>query len=229
MKNIIITLTVLLSFASRAQTIIGINIDAGSSKIVNEFQSNLSPENVTGGNAFGIAANVNFLSTKRFNPKVNFGVINKNSSSTRDITYQGYDSFGNPAFITEDITTRTSINNLRLDVGVRFNVFNKKNKLFIDLGVNNNYILTIKNYRNATTFGPATKFETKPTNAYYAGFIGGVGYNYNNVLSVAIQYNPSLTYYDTPNQSRVNMWGLNVCYYLPILANSKSKKEAVAK
>ncbi len=224
MKKIFILSALITSLTVTSQTIIGINGTVGASKIITEFQTNLSPENVIGGNAFGLGANVNFLASKRFNPKISLGFMKKNSTSIRNITYRGYDSWGNPGFITEDITTHTSINNLHLDLGVRFNILNKKNKLFVELGMNNNYILSVKNYRTASGMGPATRYETKPTISYYAAFLGGIGYNYNDVISFAIIYNPALSYYDSLNQSRVNMWGLNVCYYLPVLGNSKARK-----
>jgi hypothetical protein len=224
MKKIIIFSALLASLTVTSQTIIGINGTVGASKITNDFQTNLSPENVLGGSAFGLGANTNFLASKRFNPKVNVGFMKKNSTSIRNITYRGYDSWGNSTFITEDITTHTSINNLHLDLGVRFNILNKKNKLFVELSMNNNYILSIKNYRPASGMGPATRYDTKPTISYYAAFLGGIGYNYSDVIAFAIIYNPALSYYDSLNQSRVNMWGLNVCYYLPVLGNSKAKK-----
>jgi len=229
MRNIIIAAFVVLNLSVKSQTVIGINGTVGASKIINEFQTNLSPENVLGGNAFGLGANVNFLASKRFNPKVNIGFMKKNSTSIRNLTYSEYNSWGNPAFITEDITTHTSINNLYLDLGVRFNILNKKNKLFVELSMNNNYILSIKNYRTASGMGPATEYETKPTISYYAAFLGGIGYNYNDVVSFTVVYNPALSYYDSLNQSRVNMWGLNVCYYLPFLGNSKAKKAEATK
>ncbi|MCZ8286195.1 MAG: hypothetical protein O9353_12140, partial [Bacteroidia bacterium] len=166
MKKIILGISILLNFTSKSQPIIGINGTVGASKIINEFQTNLSPENVLGGSAFGLGANVNFLSSKRFNPKIAIGFMKKNSTSIRNLTYRGYDSWGNPSFITEDITTHASINNLHLDLGVRFNILNKKNKLFVELSMNNNYILNIKNYRAASGMGPATRYETKPSMSY---------------------------------------------------------------
>lgn len=229
MKHLAIAILTLLSFGTKSQTIIGINGTVGVSKITNEFQTNLSPENVIGGNAFGLAANANFIASKRFNPKLTIGFMKKNSTSIRNMPSRGYDSKGNLIAISEDVTTHTSINNLHLDLGVRFNILNNKNKLFVEAGMSNNYIINIKNYRTATTFDLATQYETKPTNAYYAGFIGGLGYNYNNIISVAIVYNPALSYYDSLNQSKVNMWGMNVCYYLPILGNSKAKRETESK
>lgn len=77
MKHLVIAILTLLSFGTKSQTIIGINGTVGASKITNEFQTNLSPENVIGGNAFGLAANANFIASKRFNPKLTIGFMKK--------------------------------------------------------------------------------------------------------------------------------------------------------
>ena len=102
-----------------------------------------------------------------------------------------------------------------------------KNKLFIEVSVCNNYILNIQNKRNTTGLGLSTSYKTKPSPPYYVSLPLGLGYNYNNMFSIAFIYNPALTYYEAYSQSKVNMYGLNLCYYLPILGNKKVKTEKV--
>ena len=225
MKKIIIILATLSIVNAKAQTLIGINMDLGSSKIKSGITHNLSPENVIGGNAIGLAINANFNTSKRFNPKLNLGYVNKKSTSVRELMYNDPNNVNN--YIKENLTTTTSINGLKLDVGLRFNILNNKNKLFIEVSVCNNYILNIQNKRNTTGLGLSTSYKTKPSPPYYVSLPLGLGYNYNNMFSIAFIYNPALTYYEAYSQSKVNMYGLNLCYYLPILGNKKVKTEKV--
>lgn len=230
-KSIITIIAFVLIQNAYGQTLIGINMDLGNSKITNGFMYNLSPENVIGGNAIGLAINTNFNTSKRFNPILNLGFINKKSTAIRELTYFEVDNNGMHTgnLISENLTTTTSINGLKLDVGVRFNILNNKNKFFIEASVCNNYILDIQNKRNATTgFSLSTSYSTKATPPFYVSLPLGIGYNYNNMFSVTFIYNPALTYYEGYSQSKVNMYGLNLCYYLPILGNKKVKAEKPA-
>ena len=226
MKKSIIILATFSIVNAKAQTLIGVNMDLGSSKIKSGIMYNLSPENVIGGNAIGLGINANFNTSKRFNPKLNLGYVNKKSTSVRELMYNDPNNVNN--YIKENLTTTTSINGLKLDVGVRFNILNNKNKLFIEVSVCNNYILNIQNKRNTTGLGLSTSYNTIPSPPYYVSLPIGVGYNYNNMFSVAILYNPALTYFESYSRSNVTMTSLNLCYYLPILGNKKVKTEKVA-
>ena len=146
MKKSIIILATFSIVNAKAQTLIGVNMDLGSSKIKSGIMYNLSPENVIGGNAIGLGINANFNTSKRFNPKLNLGYVIKKSTSVRELMYNDPNNVNN--YIKENLTTTTSINGLKLDVGVRFNILNNKNKLFIEVSVCNNYILNIQNKRN---------------------------------------------------------------------------------
>ncbi len=111
-----------------------------------------------------------------------------------------------------------------LDLGVRYNILNKTHKIFIDLAMCNNFILQIRNKRNATNYaGDAKTYNTNPTNPYYVSAVFNVGYTYNNLFSISPFANIGLTNFDSHYNLSVNMYGINLCYYLPILSNKKTK------
>lgn len=224
MRKIILVVICLLNIqAIQSQTLIGVNIDVASSKIVTGFNYNLTPERIVGGNCFGAGVSATFNTSKRFNPKLNLGFVNKKSVSIREISYYAADANGNPTsnLVTENLTTTTSIDGLKLDVGVRFNALNNKNKIFLEASICNNYVLDIKSRSNTIGLGNPTFYTTIADPRYYVSLPLGVGYSYNNMFSIAFIYNPSITYFNAYQQSRVNMYGLNLCYYLPILGNKK--------
>lgn len=220
MKTAIIILSTLSILNFKAQTLIGIKTDIGQSKIVTNFNNNSTTEKVVTGNAIGLAININFKTAKRFNPILNLGYINKKSTAVRELMYN--DPYNVNNYIKENLTTTTSINGLKLDLGIRFNILNTKNNLFIEALLCNNFILDIQNKRNTTGLGLSTSYSTKPSTPYYLSLPLGIGYNYNNMFSIAFIYNPGLTYFESFSRSRINTYGLSLCYYLPILGNKKN-------
>lgn len=220
MKKLVI-LAILLSTQTHAQSIIGINVDLGNSKIVNSDLGSIN--SLSSNTAWNIATNANFITSKRFNSKISIGYGEKKSTQTFLAT------FGNNLYDPEKLVTVTTLQQLRLDVGVRFNILNKKHKLFIDLSLANNYIVKVKNIRAASATVPSANYESNPSSPYYVSLPVSLGYNFNNYFSIAAMINPGLTSFDNYTQAKVNMWGINLCYYLPIFGNRKSTSSSVEK
>ncbi len=223
MKQIIvIIISILITQKVNSQTIIGVNVDLGNGNALGATD----PFYTTQALAWGIGGDLLLNTNKRFNPKLNIGFQQKGYIENFKGTYYGYPY---PIYIgNELIITNVTQNCLHLDLGLRFNILNKKNKLFIDASMCNNIVLSTHNSRKANNILPAKEFNSSLTTPYYVSANIGLGFNFNSVFSITIFTNPAITEVsDTYYSKRINMFGINLNYYLPILGNKKVKTAVI--
>lgn len=202
-----------------SQISIGLNSNLGLSKISKASLVDINfphSDKINPHSAFSIGAIVLFNSNKRVESLLNMGYGQKNSIS---IAYSWF-----PGIEPVQIHTLTKLKELNLDVGLRINIINKTNKLFFDLALGNNYILKVSTKRERYTVRGVEVSElnikSNPPTAYYVSLPLKLGYKFKNYFSIGAVFEPGLTAIDNSN-TKVNMWGLTICYYLPILANKK--------
>lgn len=218
MKKIIIVIGVILTQKISSQTLVGINVDLGNGYV----NGATDPFYTSQGGAWGIGTNLHLNTSKRFNPKLNIGFQQKGYVENFKATY--YSSTNPIVMSNELIITNVRQNSIHLDLGIRFNILNKKNKLFIDLSMNNNLIVSINNSRKQNNLTGARDFNSSVSMPYYVSASIGAGYNFNNVFSITVFTNPAITTInDNYYYKHMNMYGINLCYYLPILSNKKTK------
>ncbi len=224
MKKIIILIASVLSTTTIiAQSLVGVSVNLGNTKIASANKPNYY-RNTPVGYAFDINANLHLNTSKRFNPKVEFGFGQRSFLETFTAMYFGSN---NQVLIYEDINTTTTLNKLQLNLGTRFNILNNKHKLFVDVMMGNNIIVSGKTVRAASNYTGAEQVSVaQKSSPYYVSFPISIGYNYNNKFSVAIFTNPAITAYDeTFYSKRLNTYGLSLMCFLPVLGNKKASKE----
>lgn len=211
LHKVIAFFSVIIIQNSYSQILIGINADLGKSHYTRESgRSTLKP-----GNAWSGGINVHFATAKRFNPLLGFGFTQK--------SYSSYEHVSNMNIPDYDITEARTYKGLYLNLGTRFNVLNKKHKVFIDVAMINNYILEQKLDFDLND-QPHDISYYKVDNAYYTACMFGIGYNYNNICSISALAKPALTSFENGYQStRLHMYCINLCYFLPVLGNKKIK------
>ena len=217
-KIIVIIIGVLIAKQVNSQTVVGVNVDLGNGNAIGATD----PFYTTQALAWGIGADLLLNTSKRFNLKLNIGFQQKGYIENFKGTF-----YGNPypVFIgNELIVTNVTQNCLHLDLGFRFNILNKKNKLFIDASMCNNMVLSTHNSRKVNNILIAKEFNSSLTSPYYVSANIGIGFNFNSIFSISVFANPAITSVsDTYYSKRINMFGINLNYYLPIFGNKKAK------
>ncbi len=197
----------LIGLSSYSQILIGVTGELGESFYKREVRGTLEP-----GIAWSAGINFYFATSKRINPFLNVGFSQKNYSTIMPHPPQ-----------IEFIEKRT-LDEIFMNIGARFNILTGKHKIFVDLGMNNNYILKIKTDFYSKN-GPHGISYDKADSPFYVGCLIGAGYNYNNKFSISFNARPALTSFDNIQlyTSRLNTYCMSLCYYLPVLTNRKLK------
>lgn len=201
----------LLANISQAQTLIGLYGDIGTTRYVREnIRESFSP-----GNAWSSGATFHFGTSKRFNALVNFGYSEKKYSMYIHI---------NNSFMQHDLLTVYKLKELYLNLGVRFNILNRKHKPFIDLGMNNNHIIE-RSDKSIDEDGVSTTNYLTVGNSYYSGVFCGIGYNYNNTFSVSFILKYALSSFENYYVgTRLHVNAVSLCYFIPVLGGKNPKK-----
>lgn len=200
----------LLPCASQAQTLIGLYGDVGQSRYVRQY----SRESISPGTAWSGGATFHFGTSKRFNALVDLGYSEKKYSL----------HYHKPGIQDPFLSAFYKYKELHLNLGVRFNILNKKHKPFIDLAMNNNHILE-RSDKSKDDNGVSGTIYLPIDNRYYAGVLCGVGYNYNNKFSVSFIFKYALSSFENYyGNTRLHMNAVSLCYFIPVLGAKIPKK-----
>ncbi len=218
MTKIILLLGILATQNSFGQTIFGVSADIGKSTYERVHLNGV----IKPGKAWGIGVDFHFARVKRFNPMVAIGF------SQKKYTYIQTESNAWYYYLPPQATEERTIKGAYLNLGVRFNILNKKHKVFLEAGMSTTYIVE----QRRDYFSDHTSHTIdylRSGNPYYAGCMYGFGYNYNNRFSISFLMKPALTGYEYYYQetTRLNMKCMNICYFIPVFSNKYKRNRDV--
>lgn len=211
---------ILLPIYTFSQTVIDINSTLGNSIINKPSERNIfNVDKITPGNSFLINSNI-LLSKRKFQPKFGLSYSQVNFSELSQLTFAS--NLYNPA----QLTTKIQMHIISINIGGRYYILNNKNKLFTELNLATNYILSAKSTRMPLEVSgeqlPKLTTNYSPSVPVYISAPIKIGYQYKNYFSVAAYFEAGLTPIDNINKPKVFIYGLNFGYLLPILGNKKT-------